>query len=54
MQVGILLRAIQWTAYNFWTSFEDMRIDHRGLDILVAEEFLDCANTCPERRYWVS
>jgi len=42
--LGILLRAIQWTMYSFRTSTEDMRINHSGLDILVAEEFLNCAN----------
>ena len=42
--LGILLRAIQWTMYSFRTSNEDVRINHSGLDILVAEEFLNCAN----------
>ena len=42
--LGILLCAIKWAAYSFRPSIEDMRINHRGLDIFVAEEFLNCAN----------
>ena len=42
--LGKLLRAIQWTTDGFRTSIEDMRINHSGLDIFVAEEFLNCAN----------
>jgi hypothetical protein len=44
VRVGNLLSAILWTSNGFMTSIEDMRINHRGLDILVAEEFLNCAN----------
>ncbi|MDO9128841.1 MAG: hypothetical protein Q7U34_03145 [Anaerolineales bacterium] len=33
---------------------QDRGVDHGGFHILVAEQFLDGADTCPDRRCWVS
>jgi hypothetical protein len=35
---------VQWTAHPSSTSIQDMRINHRGSDVLVAEQFLHRAN----------
>ena len=45
---------IQWAANRQEAAIEDVGIDHGGLNVLVAEQFLDCADTCPDRRCWVS
>ncbi len=35
---------VNWAADTTLSLIENMRINHRGLDIFVAEEFLNCAN----------
>ena len=39
---------IQWRAHGKSSTLEDVGVDHGGFDILVAEEFLHGADTCPE------
>ncbi len=45
---------VQRTADSLAAAVEDVGVDHGGLDIFVAQEFLDGADTCPDRRCWVS
>jgi hypothetical protein len=36
-ELGILLPAIQWTTYIFWTVVEDVCVNHSGLDVFVTK-----------------
>jgi hypothetical protein len=46
--------SVEGTSDSEPAALQDVGIDHRCFDILVAEEFLDGADTCPDRRCWVS
>jgi hypothetical protein len=35
---------VEWAANSFCTTIQDMGIDHRGLHVLMPEQFLDGAN----------
>ena len=46
--------SVEGAADSLGAAVQDVGIGHGRFHVAVAEAFLDCTNTCPERRCWVS